>query len=195
VAWPPLARPMYGSAADAGSDSLAGVDFPIMAGWSHGSTTGDPSLMDAQLLLADSAQVAADNGKVYALGLGWTATTTPLPPQAVIILVDVDWDETNQPHDAVISLVDADGYPVLVSTPIGEQELKVEARFESGRPAGWPPGAPLRVPLSFAVGQGLPLAPGRYTWRLAIDGQHQSGWEASFLVSSRPGRDDQPGMA
>ena len=87
--------------------------------------------MDAQLLLADSAQVAPESGKVYALGLGWTATVTPLPPQAVIILVDVDWDETNVQHEAVVRLVDADGRPVTVSGPDGDHQIEVQARFES----------------------------------------------------------------
>ncbi len=51
--------------------------------------------MRIHLLLADSAQ-ADPTGKVHALGLGWTVTSTPTPPAALIATIWVDWTEANQ---------------------------------------------------------------------------------------------------
>lgn len=143
--------------------------------------------MDAQILLADAAQTSPD-GKVHALGLGWSATQTPTLPQAVIVLIKVPWDASNDPHSALVELQDEDGRPVTVAGPSGEQPLQIRTDFETGRPPGLPKGTALDVPLSFNVGGGLPLAPGRYVWRLTIDGDSQEGWQVPFLVrASRPG--------
>jgi hypothetical protein len=87
------------------------------------------------LLLADSAQ-ADQSGKVHALGLGWTTTTTPLPPFALVIFLDIDWDETNQPHNLRCELLSEDGEPVRVPGPFGQQPIVVEAQAEAGRPPG-----------------------------------------------------------
>lgn len=137
--------------------------------------------MDAQILLADAAQASPD-GKVHALGLGWSTTTTPLPPQAVVVLIKVPWDVTNDKHLAVVELVGSDGEAVQFPGPLGAQAVKVEAEFETGRPPGIPKGTPIDVPLTFTVGGGMPLAPGRYVWELTIDGEKKDGWQAAFLV-------------
>jgi hypothetical protein len=140
--------------------------------------------MDAQLLLADAAQTSPD-GKVHALGLGWSTTVTPLPPQAIIVLVKVPWDVTNVTHTAVIELLGSDGEAVLLPGPEGLQPLRIEADFETGRPPGLPRGTPIDLPLTFGVSPGMPLPPGRYVWQLSIDGEHKDDWRAAFLVRAR----------
>jgi hypothetical protein len=137
--------------------------------------------MDAQILLADAAQTSPD-GKVHALGLGWSTTVTPLPPQSVVVLIKVPWDVTNERHHVVVDLLDGDGRPVQVPGPLGSQPVRVEAEFETGRPPGLPRGTPIDLPLTFGLGGGAPLQPGRYVWELSIDGKKKDGWRAAFLV-------------
>lgn len=137
--------------------------------------------MEATILLADAAQTTPD-GKIHALGLGWAVTVTPLPPQAIVVLIRVPWDQSNDPHTAVMELHNADGQLMTVPGPLGEQPMRMQAEFETGRPPGIPKGTPLQVPLAISVGSGLPLQPGRYEWRLTIDGGHEDDWRAGFLV-------------
>ena len=137
--------------------------------------------MDAQIFLADAAQTSPD-GKVHALGLGWSTTVTPLPAQSVVILIRVPWPLSNDKHLAVVELLGSDGEPVQIPGPEGMQPVKVEAEFETGRPPGLPKGTPIDLPLTFSLGPGMPLQPGRYVWELTIDGQKKDGWQAAFLV-------------
>ena len=137
--------------------------------------------MDAQILLADAAQASPD-GKVHALGIGWSTTVTPLPPQAVIVLIKVPWDVSNDKHMAVVELHDGDGEPVEIQGPLGMQPVRVEAEFETGRPPGLPKGTPIDLPLAFNLGAGMPLQPGRYVWELTINDERKDGWRAAFLV-------------
>ncbi len=137
--------------------------------------------MRATLLLADAAKVS--DGKVDALGLAWSTTTSPTPPAAVIILLQFGWDETNQSRALLIELLDADGKPVLVNGQNGLGALRIEGNVEAGRPAGVPAGTPIDVPLAFGIGPGITLTVGqRYEWRLSVDGETQEGWEVSFLI-------------
>jgi hypothetical protein len=136
--------------------------------------------VEAHILLADAAQRSPD-GKIHALGLGWTVTSTPLPPQAVVVFIKVPWDQANELHHAVLTMIDEDGRPVLPQGADGGQ-VEIHADFETGRPAGVPRGMPLDVALSFAIAAGMPLAPGGYVWRLEIDGEAQETWRAPFHV-------------
>jgi hypothetical protein len=43
--------------------------------------------MNAIILLADAAQAAG--GKLYILGGGWSITSTPTPPAALAIKIDI----------------------------------------------------------------------------------------------------------
>jgi hypothetical protein len=136
--------------------------------------------MEAHILLADAAQRSPE-GKVHALGLGWTVTSTPLPPQAVVVFIKVPWDEANETHSAVLSLIDEDGRPVLPQGPDGG-ELQIHTQFETGRPPGVPRGMPLDMALTFTIAPGLALPAGGYVWHLAIDGEDQDTWRAPFFV-------------
>ncbi len=121
------------------------------------------------MLVADMAQVA--DGKLYVLGAGWHATTSPTGPCAVALIVDVDWEETNQTHEFTIELVDADGQGVVMPGPAGESApLRISGAFEAGRAPGTRAGTITSVPLAVNFGP-LPLPPDRqYQWRATIDG-------------------------
>lgn len=125
--------------------------------------------MKAHLLLADAAQTDSI-GKVHALGLGWTVTTTPTPPQAVIAIFDLDWHEANQPFHFEIKLLNADGSQIFGPGPAGPAPIQIEGDLETGRPPGLPQGSNLMVPVTVNIAPGLPLQVGqRYEWRLHVD--------------------------
>jgi hypothetical protein len=141
--------------------------------------------------LADSAQ-ADDKGKVSALGLGWRNCGSPTPGFAVVILLEVDWDETNVRHQLVCELLTDDGQPVTIGTPVGQQLIRMEAIAEAGRPPGTVHGDPARVPIVFAFPPGLPLQPGRYQWRASVTGFDRAT-EAEFFTIL-PSGPPQPGV-
>lgn len=125
--------------------------------------------MKAVLLLADWAQ--AINGKLYIQGAGWSRVMVPPSGEIVFAIaakLDVDWDETNQPHDVVVTLVDADGRSIVNEG--GAPVLDVRTKLEVGRPVGLAPGTPIDVPLAVNV-QHVRLPPGRYDVVLSADGQ------------------------
>jgi hypothetical protein len=138
--------------------------------------------MKVTMLLADAAQ--AVEGKLYIIGGGWSITGPTPAPSAVALKVEVPWDEANTKHSFELSLLDADGKPVVVATPQGEQPIQLGGEFEVGRPAGLIPGTPIDMAMAFNLGP-LPLPAGsRFTWRLAIDNRTEEGWYVSF--STRP---------
>ncbi len=132
-------------------------------------------------MLADYATTDSTN-KVNALGLGWSVTGTPLPQQAVVVMFRVGWDEANRPHVATLWLVDEDGAEVVQPSPDGVRPVRLEVQFETGRPPGLPPGTPVMVPICLNVPGGMPLQPGRYEWRVAVDGAEREGWSRGFTV-------------
>ncbi len=121
----------------------------------------------AQLILCDAA-VAEPNGKIHMLGAGWSLTPTPTAPSAVAVLIKVPWDRANQKLHMTLQMLDSDGQPVSIAGPAGEvHAIRNEADLEVGRPAGVLPGSPIDASLALTVPP-LPLAPGRYEWRLDI---------------------------
>lgn len=141
--------------------------------------------MEATLLLADSAQTDAA-GKVHALGLGWSVTSTPGPPFALVVLIRVPWTATNQRHQLTLTLLDADGQPFPGSADGSPTDpVRIEGEFEAGRPPGIPPGMSIDQSLSVNVSPGLPFVAGEtYEWRMTIDGQTEPGWSARFWAQS-----------
>lgn len=129
------------------------------------------------MLLADAAQ--AVEGKVYALGLGWTFTGPHgTSPMALIVLFEVDWHETNVRHPWRIELHDEDGHALPL--PPNDEPFVIEGMLEVGRPPGHPEGAPLVVPFTFSFGP-IALAPGkRYVWVMTLDGETRPEWQAAF---------------
>lgn len=123
------------------------------------------SPIEAVLILADAAQAAG--GKVHMLGAGWSITSSPTAPSAVVGLIKVPWDLANQKIAMSVHLVNEDGRSVRIPGPNGEEEVQFTADLEVGRPPGLKHGTPIDA--SFVVNIGpLPLAPGRYTWQLEL---------------------------
>jgi len=138
--------------------------------------------MKVTMLLADAAQTA--EGKLYIIGGGWSLTGPTPAPSAIALKIEVPWDQANARHTFELSLLDADGNPVVVTTPQGEQPVQINGEFEVGRPPGLIPGTPIDMTMAANIGP-LPLAGGsRFTWRLTIDNRAEEDWHVSF--STRP---------
>jgi hypothetical protein len=132
------------------------------------------------LMLCDHAQVA--DGKLFINGGGITRFYgAGLPPgTSIALLLLVPWERTNEKIDVLLDLLTEDGHPVTDSEGAG---LGMSGQFEVGRPPGVEPGIPIDVPLVFTIG-GVGLNPGRYTWRLSIDGQTAQAWQIGFSVAA-----------
>jgi hypothetical protein len=130
--------------------------------------------MKVTMLLADAAQ--AMGGKLYVLGGGWSVMGPAPTASALAVKVEVPWTEANRRHDLVIALLDADGRPVTTDG----RPVEIRGHLEVGRPPGLPAGTPLDAVLAVNVGP-LPLTPGRYVWRLAINGESRDEWHVGFL--------------
>lgn len=132
------------------------------------------------MLLADAAQSVG--GKLYVLGGGWSVTGPQPQSSAIALYIKVPWDRANTRHQMLLELLDLDGEPVLIDTPVGQQALRLENEFEIGRPPGIKPGTALDMALALTIGA-LPLTPGgAYVWRLSIDGETREHWSLPFSV-------------
>jgi hypothetical protein len=134
------------------------------------------------LLLADFAKTD-QQGEITAIGMGWNTRPTPLPPFALVIFVEIGWDETNQPHTLTCDLLTPDGEPVAIAGPLGNQPVHFEAQLEAGRPPGALHGTAFRAPLAINVGGPVPLPPGRYEWRAAVNGFPEATAVAPFVAA------------
>lgn len=84
------------------------------------------------MILADAAQ--ALNNKLFILGGGWSVTGPDPIPSAIARHIKVPWDQANERHELRLELVDSDGNPATVPSPIGVQPIVLETEFEVGRP-------------------------------------------------------------
>ena len=134
------------------------------------------------MLLADYAVVS--DGKLTIVGGGWSQTGPDPAAFGIGLLIQVPWDQANTPHTFAVELLDADGNPVSFETDdADEQPVAFGGDFEVGRPPGLKPGTPLDFPVA-VNSTPLPLDPGRYEWRLTIDGESRSDWSLAFTVRS-----------
>lgn len=137
------------------------------------------------MMLADHA-VTAD-GKLYISGGGWSITGPGPVPGAIAMDVKVPWDEREFEHNLVLELLDADGHPVLVPTPLGVQPLRIESTLNLDGPFDEiKPGTPIDAP--FAINYGpIPLGPGaRYEWRLSVNDDTDEDWTLPFTTRAVP---------
>lgn len=126
------------------------------------------SPIEASMIPADYAVVGLD-GKVTMVGAGWSNTSAPTSPQAVVALIKVPWDRANLEMPVTLVLEDADGRPVEIESEQGgdPQPVEVDGTLEAGRPPGSTRGSDLDSALAINV-PSMPLSPGRYMWRLTI---------------------------
>jgi uncharacterized protein DUF6941 len=96
------------------------------------------------IILADHGE--AISGKVYILGGGWNMLNLPDLPQewafAIVVGLDVSWDETNQRHKFALHIEGPDG------DRLGDQLL---IDLEAGRPPGSLAGQDQRVTFSLVT--------------------------------------------
>jgi hypothetical protein len=135
--------------------------------------------MRVTLLLADSAQVLSN--KLYALGVGWTITTSPTAPMAVVVIVSYS-DQASESFTLRGELVDPTGAPVLAGETLGEpQPVAFEGEFTTGeRQPTAPDDADFTAVIAVNLHQGLPLAPGtKYEWRVVVAPKNGDGQEVA----------------
>lgn len=138
--------------------------------------------MRVTMMLADAAQTV--NGKLYILGGGWSQLGPAPTPFAVVLKIEVPYDQANRRHRWQLQLEDESGQAVRLATPQGEQAVQMGSDFEVQLPPGLPAGTPLDVPLVIQFGP-LPLSPGRrYSFQLKLDDRADQHWRLPF--STRP---------
>lgn len=128
-----------------------------------------PSALEIKLILCDAA-VADPSGKLHMIGAGWSVTGTPTIPHAVAVLIKIPWDRANQKIPYSLSLLDPDGHPVFLDADGTEVPIGRSGEIEAGRPPGLAPGIMLDAALAISFAP-LPLAPGRYEWRMGLGDQ------------------------
>jgi hypothetical protein len=131
------------------------------------------------MLLADYAVVS--DGKLTIVGGGWSQTGPEPAAFGIGLLIQVPWDQANTMHAFSVELVDSDGAEVVLEDDDDEQTVAFGGEFEVGRPPGLKPGTPLDFPVA-VNSTPLPLEPGRYEWRLTIDGSSREDWTLPFTV-------------
>lgn len=123
--------------------------------------------MEAYLLLCDAAEVVGDRS--FILGGGWVGREPDLPGVAVVVFLDIPWDQANRVHELELTLQDEDGNAICAGDP--PHEVRVKGSFEVGRPAGHPAGMPLRFMQAINF-QRIPFRPSsRYRWELRVNGE------------------------
>lgn len=120
------------------------------------------------LILADAAE--AVNGKLYILGAGWdqiTAASFPLlhPVLAVAMRLRCSWNDTNQPYDFELDVLDEDGVSILPAPP-----GPIRGQIRMGRPPTMVPGDDQVLPLAMTVGNLQFQRPGAYIVVLRVQG-------------------------
>jgi hypothetical protein len=139
----------------------------------------------ATMLLADYAVVS--DGKLTIVGGGWSQTGPEPSSFGIGLLIQVPWDQANTMHAFAVELVDSDGAEVILETADDEEQpVAFGGEFEVGRPPGLKPGTPLDFPVA-VNSTPLPLSPGRYEWRLTIDGTSREDWTLPFTVRGEEG--------
>lgn len=134
-------------------------------------------------MLADYAQVSG--GKVFITGGGWNLRGPEPGAVSVAGTICIPWDLANRRHELVLALIDEDDRPVVVPTPLGQQDYVLRAEFEVGRPPGLRIGTELLAP--FAIQLLLPpLEPRRYRFRASVNNVVSIIPELTFTILAPP---------
>lgn len=124
--------------------------------------------MKVDLFLAEYAHVTND-GRVNALGLGWSRVATPLPQQSVVIAFELDegLESASTELEVWLGIFDADGVPV----DFGDAPFEFEGLITIMGEPGKRPKVPQRVFNALNIQPGMPLEPGVYEYRLLVSGE------------------------
>ncbi|MQY28678.1 DUF6941 family protein [Nocardia aurantia] len=136
--------------------------------------------MKISVLLADSAQAGTD-GKVHALGIGWSTIGTPTAPMSVIVLSDLDDEDREEQYSFTVTLCDRDGAAYEFETETGKHSLSLNITLPAPPPNGVP-GA-RRLAAVANLGPGLLLPPASYHWVAEVTG---SGLRGSTMFTVVP---------
>ena len=132
------------------------------------------------MLLADAAQHV--QGKFYVLGGGWSVINAGPVMFAVVAYVQTAWHRANMKNRFRLELLDADGAPVTVTMPDGnEHPVLLEGEFEVGRPPGLKAGTPIDGGIVWNVGVPLP-ADQRLEIRLTLNDETHEEWTLPFTT-------------
>jgi hypothetical protein len=149
--------------------------------------------LKVNVLLADKGKTNPQAGTLDLLNAGWSQTSpTPspmgqvVPPQVVAIFFEVDRHLCNRDITLLVELVDEDGGAVALPGPAGPQPMRIEQHIRVPIPPLLPGGAPGSGNLLLELMPGPPLAPGVYTWRVTLNGEHRDDWTATFYVLPPP---------
>lgn len=144
------------------------------------------------MLLADKGKANPQQQTLDLLNAGWTTTTLTVgpagmmtTPQAIAVFFEVELARCNRPLNLQIELVDEDGQVIQLPGPAGPQPMRV-TQSVTVRPPAAPTGTPGTGNALIEMFPGVPLSPGRYSWRVNLDGEHREDWEAGFYVNAPP---------
>ena len=122
--------------------------------------------MRATIVLCDWAESV--NGKLYLQGGAWDRILANTSAAfAVVVVVRIDYNETNMRRHAVLALVDEDGQPFPAESPV-----RYELDFEAGRPPGMQVGQIQTINFAGKI-IGLAFPPGGYRFQFDIEGHRQ----------------------
>jgi len=133
-----------------------------------------------QPFLADFAQV--EGGKVGAFGLGWSTCSSPCPPFAFVIFIDVEWAEVQELYPVTIELIGVNDELVSLPGPSGPVPIRFEFTTGMTLQDDVEEGTLIRVPVALNVQGALPLPLGKYRWRVAVAGFDADAGYAPFEV-------------
>ncbi len=150
--------------------------------------------MKVAVLLADKGTVNPQVGTLNLLNVGWQVTHVnpqlgigaPLPPQAVAIFYEVDFDKCNRDIELKVELVNQDGNVIDLMGPAGPQPMILRQQIRVSSVAGMPNGSPGSGNLLLEFVPGPVLEPGGYEWRVTLAGVHNDDWSAKFHVMAPP---------
>lgn len=138
--------------------------------------------MRAKILVADSAEVR--EGLLFLLGGTWSYVGPNPQPFAIAGVIELDWDEANERHNAEFLIEDVDGNPLMVPSLTGEQPFILNTPFEMGRPPGSARGTTFNLPVAIPIPP-IPWAQGRhYVLIVRINGVERD--RVRFTVREAP---------